>query len=171
MKIFKLFYITFFFFSATVLGLTFSREKKNTGISIPQGEINSQSPPCIQMYYYIEKYAEEYDIPKKYAYGIARQETGYHNAFQWNYDHAQTSSAGAVGPMQVMFTTAQMMWPEEEFDRDKLKNDIEFNVKTSMKLLRHLHDKYRDWKVVFGAYNTGKPLVNGYAMNVFNHKL
>jgi len=64
-----------------------------------------------------------------------------------------------------------MMWPEEEFDRDRLKNDIEFNVNTSMKLLRHLHDKYRDWKVVFGAYNTGKPLVNGYAMNVFNHKL
>ena len=32
-----------------------------------------------------------------------------------------------------------------------------------MKLLRKLHDKYGDWEIVCGCYNTGKPLINDYA--------
>jgi soluble lytic murein transglycosylase-like protein len=49
-----------------------------------------------------------------------------------------------------------------------LKTDIELNVKTSMKLLRRLKNKYGDWKVVFGCYNTGRPIVNDYAHKVYN---
>ena len=61
-----------------------------------------------------------------------------------------------------------MMWKDKEFTKEELKNDIEFNVETSMKLLRHLHDKYGDWKIVFGCYNTGKSIVNQYAIDVYN---
>jgi hypothetical protein len=43
---------------------------------------------------------------------------------------------------------------------NKLKTDIKYNVYTSMKLLRRLHNRYRDWKVVCGAYNTGRPCIN-----------
>ena len=49
--------------------------------------------------------------------------------------------------------------------------DIDFNVECSLKLLRQLYDRYGDWKLVFGAYNTGKPIVNEYAINVYNYKL
>jgi len=54
---------------------------------------------------------------------------------------------------------------------NKLKGDIAYNVMTSMKLLRTLYDKYGDWKTVFGAYNTGRPMVNQYALDVYNYKV
>ncbi len=125
------------------------------------------SPPCIQVHNCIEKYAEQYDIPIKYAYGVAYQETRYTGPFDWKYDHAQVSTAGAVGPMQIMFQTARMLFPNKNFSKEDLKNDIDFNVHCSMKLLKRLYDKYGNWKLVFGAYNTGRPLVNQYAENVY----
>lgn len=132
--------------------------------------INDNTPPCIRTYYFIEKYAQEYNIPLAYAYGVAYVETRYEGPFQWNYDPAKTSSAGAVGPMQIMPGTAKMMWPDTTINVDRLRTDIEFNVRTSMKLLRHLYDRYGDWKTVFGCYNTGRPMINDYAIKVYNYK-
>ena len=62
--------------------------------------INPKDPPCIQMYNCIEYYADSFNIPKRYAYGIAQVETGYNGPFHWRYNPAQTSYAGALGPMQ-----------------------------------------------------------------------
>jgi len=132
--------------------------------------INKNTPPCVSTYYFIEKYAQEYCIPLAYAYGIAYVETRYEGPFQWNYNPAKTSLAGAVGPMQIMPTTAAMMWPNTNINVQRLRTDIEFNVKTSMKLLRHLYNQYGDWQTVFGYYNTGKPLINDYAIKVYNYK-
>jgi len=67
--------------------------------------INEDDPPCLQMYYYIEKYSEEYKIPRKYAYGVAYAETRYRGPFDWKYNHAQTSYAGALGPMPFLTTS------------------------------------------------------------------
>ena len=58
------------------------------------------SPYCLQMYTSIEKYSEQYNIPKYIAYNVAYLETRYRGPFDWNYDHRQTYSAGAKGPMQ-----------------------------------------------------------------------
>ncbi len=127
-------------------------------------------PPCVEMHNCIERYAEKYNIPKRYAYGIAWKETRYNGAFHWGYNPGQTSCAGAVGPMQVMYSTAKMMWRGKSFTKEELKTNVDFNVETSMKLLRHLHDTYGDWKIVFGCYNTGKPMVNQYAVDVYNFK-
>jgi soluble lytic murein transglycosylase-like protein len=121
------------------------------------------------MYFYIEKYAEEFSIPKSYAYGIAYCETRYNGPFHWDYNPARTSSVGALGPMQVMPATSRLI-NKEKVTKEKLKNDIAYNVRTSMKLLRRLHDKYKDWKLVFGAYNTGRPMINQYALNVYNYQ-
>lgn len=136
-----------------------------------ESTISRDSAPCLQLYYFIEKYAAEYKIPRNYAYGIAHEETGYQGPLHRKYNHAQGSRAGALGPMQIMPATAKMMWPDSAISKTRLRNDIEFNVRTSMKLLRHLHDKYGDWKIVFGSYNTGKKLVNKYALRVYNYKL
>lgn len=127
-------------------------------------------PPCVEMHNCIERYAEKYNIPKRYAYGIAWKETRYNGAFHWGYNPGQTSCAGAVGPMQVMYSTAKMMWRGKSFTKEELKTNVDFNVETSMKLLRHLHDTYGDWKIVFGCYNTGKPMINQYAVDVYNFK-
>jgi soluble lytic murein transglycosylase-like protein len=144
-------------------------DKKTTPLASSK-LITRESPPCVQMFYSIEKHATEYNIPKDYAYGVAYSETRYEGPFQWDYDHSKISSAGAQGPMQVMYATAKMLFPDKKFTEKDLRSDIDFNVECSMKLLRRLYDKYGDWKTVFGAYNTGKPLVNGYAMAVFSYK-
>ena len=132
--------------------------------------VKSTDPPCLQMYFYIEKYADSFNIPKRYAYGIAFAETRYKGPFHWKYNHAQTSCVGAEGPMQIMLSTAHGN-NKDNVSRERLRTDIEYNVRTSMKLLRKLHNIYGNWKLVFGCYNTGRPCVNGYAENVYNHKI
>lgn len=132
--------------------------------------VNRTDPPCLQMYYYIEKYADSFNIPKRFAYGIASHETGYKGPFHWKYNPALTSSANAVGPMQIMQATARYI-NHENVSISRLRNDIEYNVMTSMKLLRKLHNLYGDWKTTFGAYNCGYPCINGYAVQVYNHQI
>lgn len=138
-------------------------------VRIPDS-IDQGSPPSLQMYKYIKAYADTFNIPIRFAFGIARVETGYQGPFHWRYNHAQTSCAGAVGPMQVMVATAR--WTNKDnVSKERLRTDIEYNVRTSMKYLRKLYNKYRNWKIAFGCYNTGRPCINEYANKVFNHKL
>lgn len=40
------------------------------------GTINEKSPPSLALYYYLEKYSAEYDVPFHIAIGVAREETG-----------------------------------------------------------------------------------------------
>ena len=143
---------------------------KLKSIEIPRAKITSSAPPCLRMYDAIMKWSSIYQIPRSYAFGIASKETGYRGPFHWKYKHTQTSCVGAIGPMQIMPSTADLMWKHKKVSIVKLMNDVDFNVHTSMKLLRVLHDKYRDWKIVFGCYNTGRPMINKYAIDVFNHK-
>lgn len=149
--------------------LFFARVNRNQEptVSMLKSEVTTADPPSIQMYFYIEKYAEEFNIPRNFAYGIAYCETRYGGPFDWNYNPYRTSPVGALGPMQVMPNTAKFINGTRPTN-ETLKTDIAYNVRTSMKLLRYLKDKYRDWKVVFGCYNTGRPLINGYAHNVYN---
>ena len=133
------------------------------------GEVSITSPACLRMYDAIHKYAKIYQIPKNYAFGIAYKETTYRGPFDWKYNHKRTSCVGAIGPMQIMPSTADLVW-KTDISKKRLMEDIEFNVQTSMKLLHKLHERYRDWKIVFGCYNTGRPLINQYAIDVFNHK-
>ena len=137
-------------------------------VRIP-ADIDQASPPCLQMYRYIKAYADTFDIPLRYAFGIASAETGYQGPFHWKYNPSQGSSAGALGPMQIMLETARRN-NHDNVSRDQLRNDIKYNVKTSMKVLSKLHNKYNDWKTVFGCYNTGRPCVNGYAHKVYNYQ-
>lgn len=132
--------------------------------------IQRDLPSCMQMYNYIKQYADTFDVPLRFAFGIANAETGYRGPFHWSYNHAQGSSAGALGPMQIMLPTARSN-NHDNVSRERLRNDIEYNVRTSMKVLRKLYNKYGDWKTVFGCYNTGRPCVNGYAHKVYNHKI
>ena len=138
-------------------------------VRIPNS-IDQGSPPSLQMYRYIKAYADTFDIPVRFAFGIANIETGYRGPFHWKYTPAKISSAGAVGPMQVMVSTARHI-NRDGVSKEKLRTDIKYNIYTSMKLLRKLYNMYGNWKTVFGAYNTGRPCINGYAHKVYNHKL
>jgi soluble lytic murein transglycosylase-like protein len=143
-----------------------SKPQDEVLVRLPE-RIDQSSPPCLQLYTYIKAYADTFDIPLRYAFGIAHAETGYKGPFHWRYNPAQTSCVGAVGPMQVMLATARWI-NKDGVSRDKLKTDIKYNVYTSMKLLRKLFNKRGSWLVVFGEYNTGRPCINKYARSVFN---
>jgi soluble lytic murein transglycosylase-like protein len=119
------------------------------------------------MYFYIKKYAAEYEIPEAYAFSLAYQVTRYQGPLDLDYNHKQTSYAGALGPMQIMPSTAKMIYGKSVSNYN-LKNDIKLNVMISMKLLRRLRNTYGNWGVVFGAYNTGRPCINGYAKNILD---
>lgn len=121
-----------------------------------------ESNPCLKMYEVIEKYSDEYSIPKHIIYNIAYIETKYHGPFDWEYKHNQGSYAGALGPMQVMPLTAKLIH-KKRIPKSKLMNDIDFNVKTSAILLNKLYLKYKDWGKACGAYNTGRPIINKYS--------
>jgi len=133
--------------------------------------IKNNAPPCIQMYDAIRKYAVRENIPLKYAFGVAYVETHYQGPTHWKYNPGLTSGAGAVGPMQVMPQYGKKYAKGRPASREDFRTDIDLNVMVSMKMLRHLKDTYGDWKLAFGAYNTGRPCVNDYAIKVYNYRL
>lgn len=163
---FRLFWTLLAIFSCFVVWNYTTKEEKKTTHECYSSPKQEPVPPCLQMYYSIEKYSEKYKVPKKIAYGIAHSETRYLGPFHWEYDPKLTSHAGAMGPMQVMYATAQMMWPGKKITKSMVLDDIDFNVETSMKALAHLYQRYEDWKIVLGCYNTGMPIINSYSYKV-----
>ncbi len=148
---------------------SFTKEKSLAIEDLDSIEIANHKPE-VQMYYYIKKYSEEYNIPEAYAFSLAYQETRYRGPFDSLYKHNQSSKAGALGPMQIMPATAKLIYGKA-VPKLRLKNDIQLNVMLSMKLLRRLHNKYKNWGLVFGAYNTGRPCVNKYAKRILKKQL
>lgn len=128
-----------------------------------------QQPVSIQMFDNLERYSEEYGIPKYIAYNIAYLETRYQGPLHWEYKHNRVSPVGALGPMQIMPNTAKLVH-KKTIPNTKLKNDVEFNVKTSMILLSKLYKKYQNWGLVCGSYNTGRPMINSYAQFCISNK-
>lgn len=143
---------------------------KDTNINEKKIETLQSAPPCIQMYYYVSKYSTEYNIPKKYAFGIAYQESRYKGPDDWKYKHSLKSNAGAVGPMQIMPKYAHP-FVDVDFTEEDLQTDIDMNVKASMRIMKMLYEKHKDWRLALGAYNTGHPCINDYAIKVINYNL
>jgi len=149
----------------------FIEEKLNLEPS--NGKVNV--PKCMIMYEMVEKYSDIYEIPKYIAYNVAWKETRYEGPFDWTWIPEQGSYAGALGPMQIMPATGRSIYNkimgfEDQITNDDLRNNIELNVMISMKILRRSYDKYEDWAIVCGKYNTGKVMVNEYALYCSSHK-
>lgn len=126
----------------------------------------SSNIPQVELYYSIIKYSKMYNIPEGYLFAIASHETGYNGPNDINYKHNLTSSANAVGPMQIKLSTAKMFNKNITFEQ--LKNDIDSNVKISAQALVHLYKYYGDWQKAFGAYNTGSPIKNSYSSQILH---
>lgn len=156
-------------FVATTFVVTEKESTSTQDVRIPDS-IDQGSPPSLQMYKYIKAYADTFNIPIRYAFGVAYAETRYGGPFHWRYNHAQTSCTGAEGPMQVLLSTARYV-NKDNVSREHLRNNIKYNVRTSMKLIRKLYNRYHNWEICFGYYNTGYPVVNDYARRVVNYKL
>ena len=67
--------------------------------------------------------------------------------------------------MQIMPGSARKFAPKKYSD-SLLLNDIDYNVETSMRILKYLKKRFGRWDLAAGAYNTGRPIVNEYARQV-----
>lgn len=156
-----------------VFGATWAyemRERKSN--ELPDGVMNIQdAPPSIQLYDYLKKYSEQYGVPFNIAYGVAHKETGYDGPFDWKYNPQLTSSAAAYGAMQIQVPTGQSAWKDVKVTKRMLLTDLEFNVETSMRVLSKLKKRFGRWDIALGCYNTGRPLVNSYAIAIINTKI
>ena len=157
-------------FSIVLFGAVWSYEMNRTNPQMPEGSRRLDgAPPCIRIYDLLKKYSDQYGVPFGIAYGVAVKETAYHGPFDWDYNPKRTSSAAAYGAMQIQVPTANFIWRNERVVTSKdLLNDLELNVQTSMKLLSYLKKRYGSWGLALGCYNTGYPVVNGYATDIIN---
>lgn len=135
--------------------------------------------------YYVVEYSVKYNIPFGIIESVLYQETQFHknNA---DYNAYREGDAGkSLGPGQVQVPTAKGVWKDSDIviTSKKLKYDIQFNVETAAKLIRHLYNKYKPfyanekrlWLAVFTCYNTGEGSFeknnrkfNNYAFEVYN---
>lgn len=127
----------------------------------------SDSTPSMQMYNSTCKYAEMYDVPKEYAFGLSYEETRYKGPADTTYFAGHVSPCGALGPNQVMYSTAKLYVNDtEKLSKKLLKYDIDFNVRISMRILADLKKTYKTWPKALGAYHTGKPIVDWYSKKI-----
>ena len=123
----------------------------------------------LQMYESIEHWSDSFNIPKHIAYNVAWLETRYQGPFHFDYNPYQTSSAGAVGPMQIITRWAKP-YVRKRLTEKELKTNIDLNVKISMQMLRKWYSIHHDWTLACGAYNSGSPIRNGYAIYATTNK-
>jgi soluble lytic murein transglycosylase-like protein len=143
---------TLFTLLFSFLFISFSVAKTNKHY----GTIKSQ-----KLYESIEKYSDEYNVPKHIAYNIAYMETGYRGPNHNNYNPHRRSRCGAVGPMQIIPRYAKKL--EKKVTNKILMYDIDKNVRISMKMLKIHYLKYRSWDKAVACYHKGNPKSNKYS--------
>jgi soluble lytic murein transglycosylase-like protein len=165
MKTTHFFKVIYLAFCITTIIILSGMSQGNDEVSSPfenEGVGTPTSPISLQMYECIEKYSDQYDIPKYVAYNVAYKETTYRGPFDWRYNPSRISCVGALGPMQIMPSTSDWI-NKVDYPNRRIMTDVRLNVETSMKLLRKLYNRYHDWTIVCGCYNTGRPMINDYA--------
>ena len=103
---------------------------------------------------YVERYAEEYNVPENFVYAVIRTESGF--------DKNAVSNVGARGLMQIMETTFD--WIKYKCDDE----DIEFydmynpkeNIRYGCWLLGYLYDEFGSVETAAAAYHAGRGNVN-----------
>lgn len=123
----------------------------------------------LQMYESIEHWSDSFNIPKHIAYNVAYLETRYQGPFHFDYDPYKRSSAGAVGPMQIITRWAHK-YAGRRVTEKELKTNIDLNVMVSMKMLRARYNTTKNWATACGGYNTGRSIVNSYAEYAVSNK-
>jgi soluble lytic murein transglycosylase-like protein len=146
-----------------------NKSKSKTHDLVIHKNIDKDLPSSLRVYYWINYYADSLDIPVEYLYGIANTESTWQGPLDFVYKPNVRSSVGALGPMQIMPSTAKWILGKSVTPK-RLANDIQLNVMISSMLVKKLYNKNKDWKLVFGEYNTGRPMVNSYSDKVYNYE-
>lgn len=141
-------------------------EREILNINVDRVNIIKMSPPNLQVYHSINKWAPKFEVPYEYAYRMLIEETAYNNPLDITWKHYQVSYANAYGPAQVLLKTARWINNDNSISKSDLLHNVEFNVYTSMKLINWIYTQRKDWYLTFGWYNTGQWKVNQYSRNI-----
>jgi len=71
--------------------------------------------------------------------------------------------------MQIITRWAQT-YVKKRVTAKELRNHIDLNVMISMKMLRKWYSIHHDWTLACGAYNSGQPIRNAYAVYATTNK-
>lgn len=98
---------------------------------------------------FVVTYAEKFGVEPALVYAIIKVES--------NFDKEAMSSAGALGLMQIMPSTAKWISGElgENFEKDDLF-DEETNIRFGCFYLKYLYSKLKTTGAVICAYNAGE---------------
>ena len=93
-------------------------------------------PDNYQIWFYLDKYSQLYNVPLRYVLKCINIESSYSLN---NYCYSSKNIIGNIGcvsygVMQIKFSTAQMM-SKEKISREQLLNNIETNIRLSIKYL------------------------------------
>lgn len=107
---------------------------------------------------YIEKYSEEYSVPKELLYATAQVESGF--------DENAKSSVGAIGLTQIMPDT--LMWLQTKTGEKYTEADLtdpEISIKYCALFYSILLEKFEDTEAAVAAYHAGINRVDGWLKN------
>jgi soluble lytic murein transglycosylase-like protein len=100
--------------------------------------------------------ADRFGVPRPLVLAVAWQESGWQQGV--------TSSAGAVGVMQLLPATAEWIG-DTMLGRPVRINDARSNIAAGVRLLRHYLDRYgRNRNLVLAAYYQGQSAVDRHGV-------
>ena len=111
----------------------------------------------LDYYEYVEKYSEEYDVPKSLIFAVIRSES--------SFDSTALSYAGAHGLMQITSETFDWLQYRRDATGDYVTSDLyipEVNIDYGTYFLSYLLDKYESEATAIAAYNAGVGAVDGW---------
>jgi soluble lytic murein transglycosylase-like protein len=115
-----------------------------------QAKVNTRA----EAEYYVDAYAEHYDVPPELVRAVIAQESG------WNPQ--AVSYKGAKGLMQLMPKTAIAYSVSDPFD---ISQNISGGVRYLADLIQQFHG---DWRLVLAAYNCGSKWILAKGLNYQN---
>lgn len=138
-------------------------------INLQQINLIAISPPSLKIYHSVNKYSEQYSVPRHYVYRMLVEETRYMNPINNKYSPYQTSNKDAEGPAQVLLKTARWINNDYTISSYDIRYDVELNIRSSIKFIDWIRSTYDvDWIYVFGFYNTGYIKTNKYSYTIVN---
>jgi len=123
-----------------------------TGIIMLDDYILSRTHP-LKYSNFVEKYANEYSVPKEIVYAIIKSESSFKSD--------SVSHKGAIGLMQITPDTFNWLSSKtgEQVLPDQLYNP-EINIKYGTYFLSLLNAEFGTWETSFAAYNAGRAKVS-----------
>ena len=104
---------------------------------------------------YVEKYSKEYEVDKYLIYATIKAES--------NFNPEAKSSQGAIGLMQLLYSTAEEIAPRAGIEvTEENIYDPDININLGTKLLSILIQKYGNNELALAAYNAGPGNVDSW---------